>query len=322
MRWVPIVALLVACGDNRGEYLPPENRTDPSTLLETGLCANARCDAFADDVIELAPNYVLFANGATKRRWLSLPEGTQIDTSNMDDWRFPVGTRLWKEFTRDGVRVETRYMTKLLADDSAPRSWLFVSFAWNGRQNETVLAPNEGVPDANGTPHDIPSRSDCLGCHENLPGRVLGVGAMSLEGASPVGVADLVEMDLLSTPPASAFVVPGTDIDRAAFGYLHANCGHCHNPSSRPHLETPLELRLVTTATTLADVPARATTVDVPAIVGGIAGPIVHPGDPAGSVMIIRMNAPLAPTKMPALGTEMVDPVGQDVLTAWILEPP
>ena len=42
---------------------------------------------------------------AAKRRWIQLPEGATIDTSDMDYWQFPVGTKLWKEFVRDGVRV-------------------------------------------------------------------------------------------------------------------------------------------------------------------------------------------------------------------------
>lgn len=363
MRWWPLL-LLVGCG---GPRVVPTNPTDPATLIETGLCTDGPCERFADDAIELEPRYTLYADSATKRRWLALPEGERIDTSDMDDWRFPVGTRLWKEFTRDGVRVETRYIVKLLADDAAPNSWLFASFAWNAAQDETTRVPDAGVEDANGTQHDIPSRSACQGCHENLPGRVLGVGAMSLDGATPVSLADLVAMDMLTDAPRSAarrtreqargldtmvdadrvahrelgtaldtdralgpipaegelaFPVPGTDVDRAAFGYLHANCGHCHNPTSRVHLETPLELRLVTTARELVDVPARATTVDVAAVVGGVPGPIVRPGDPAGSVMIFRMNATEVPTKMPALGTEMIDPVGQVVLTDWILRPP
>ncbi len=321
MRWRVLAALwLAGCGDNH--HVVPTNPTDPSTLIETGLCDDARCEHIASDALEFAPRFQLYANGATKRRWIALPPDAQIDTSDMDYWRFPVGTRLWKEFTRDGVRVETRYITKLADDDAAAGAWLFRSFAWNEAQDETTRAPDAGVRDANGTPHDIPSRSDCQGCHENVPTRVLGFGAMSLDGATPLGIDELVAMNALTDPPAAPFVLPGTEIDRAAFGYLHANCGGCHNPRSRVHLESPMELRLTTSITAVADVPARATTVDVPAIVGGVVGPIVHPGDPEGSVMILRMNAPLAPTKMPTLGTEMIDPVGQDVLTAWILQPP
>ena len=42
----------------------------------------------------ISPRYPLWSDGAEKQRYLSLPPGTQIDTSNMDDWKFPVGTRV------------------------------------------------------------------------------------------------------------------------------------------------------------------------------------------------------------------------------------
>jgi hypothetical protein len=47
----------------------------------------------------------------------------------------------------------------------------------------------------------VPSRNDCLACHEGPAVPVLGYSAVQLE-APPL-------------PPA--------------LGYLHANCGHCHN---------------------------------------------------------------------------------------------
>ncbi|MFN0253564.1 MAG: hypothetical protein ACKV2T_42245 [Kofleriaceae bacterium] len=314
---------LLGCDEPR---VVPTNPTDPQTLIETGLCADARCERIAQDVLAFAPRYSLYSDGAQKRRWIALPDDTQIDTSDMDYWRFPVGTRLWKEFERDGVRVETRYLTKLLDDDAAPGAWLYTSFAWNAARDETTRAPEAGVRDANGTLHDIPSRSECQGCHDNMPTRVLGFGAMSLDGATPLSLAELVATDVLTQPLGAlgdpAFPVPGTEVDRAAFGYLHANCGGCHNPRSRVHLDTPVELRLTTTIRSLDEVPARKTTVDVPGIVGGLVGPIVAPGDPDSSVMMIRTRSSEVPTKMPALGTEMVDPIGQDALSAWILQPP
>src|SRR5688572_31053294 len=64
----------------------------------------------------------LWADGATKRRWLFLPDGAQIDSADPDHWRFPAGTRLWKEFTRDGVRVETRIMHKTGDGDADRKS--------------------------------------------------------------------------------------------------------------------------------------------------------------------------------------------------------
>lgn len=345
--WTAACLLVAACGDDKPaspdapagdapvEDAPIDAPATPTRLFDTGLCVDTACAQITAGVLEYTPQYQLYADGSTKRRWIYLPPGTTIDTTDMNHWKFPVGTKLWKEFTRDTTRVETRYITKLLADDDAPGAWFYVSFQWNSTNDDTTMAsPQMGVMNANGTDHDIPTRSNCRRCHEGVPGRVLGFQAMSLDYAAPSGLdlAGLVTMGALSAPPAAPatpgdpyFPVPGTDVDRTAFGYLHANCGGCHNPRSSIFGTTPLELRL--DVTKLADVtmiPARATTVNVNGTVGGapLLGPIVAPGDPASSVMIIRTNAPDFPVKMPEIGTETVDPVGQAALTAWINQPP
>jgi hypothetical protein len=342
----PIIAL-AACGDNRHvatdgapidnvEFDAPidGNSLTPQTLAETGLCTNPACTTFAADVHAYAPQYALWADGATKRRWIYLPPGSQIDTTDMNFWIFPVGTKLWKEFTRDGVRVETRYIVKLLADDTMPGAWFFVSYQWNATQDAT-MAVTQGVMNANGTDHDIPSRSNCRRCHENTPGRVLGFQAMSLDYAAPAGNLDLddaIAMGLLSSAPPGAasphYPLPGTAVDQTAFGYLHANCGGCHNTRSTIHDTTPLELRLdVSKLAAVTDVPARVTTVNVNGTVqagGGseLLGKIVAPGDPTNSVIILRTTATTSPPRMPEIGTELVDPAGQAALTAWISQPP
>jgi len=341
-----LVALaLCACGDDNNAAIdaptggdatdaPTDSMIDapfaPMKLSETGLCIDAACTQITAGIHEYAPQYPLYSDGATKRRWLYLPPGTTIDTSNMNHWKFPVGTKLWKEFTRGTTRVETRFITKLLADDAAPGAWFYASFEWNSTQTDTTLAsPGAGVPDANGTQHDIPSRANCRRCHEGVPGRVLGFQAISLDYAAPTGnldLADTIGMNLLSAPPTAPsagpyfpFPVAATTVDTAAFGYLHANCGGCHNPESPGFGHTPLDLRLdVTKLGTVQAVPAYATTVDINGSVGGLLGKIVDTQITDDSVMLIRMNAPAFPPKMPEIGTEIVDPDGQLTLRAWI----
>ena len=80
----------------------------PTTLQETGLCDDGPCAVIKPGILAFAPQYTLYSDGATKRRWIALPPGEVIDTSDMDYWRFPVGTRLWKEFVRGGVRIGHR----------------------------------------------------------------------------------------------------------------------------------------------------------------------------------------------------------------------
>jgi hypothetical protein len=315
------------CGDNTATTADAAvDAPVAGTLLETGLCMDAECTTFSSAVTEYEPRFQLWADTSSKRRWIQLPAGTQIDTTDMNHWVFPMGTKFWKEFTRGTTRVETRYITKLMADDNAPGAWLYASYEWNGTQDAAVLAsPQMGVMNANGTAHDIPSRSQCKECHDALkPSRVLGFGAVQLDYAAATGLLDLedlIAMNVLSAPPvAGSFALPADTTEApAALGYLHANCGHCHNPTSPTHDVTPLDLRLDVTKLGTVDVtPTYLTTVNVNGTVGGLTGKIIKPKDPGMSVMIERMNATTYPTKMPQLGTEDIDPVGQTALTAWI----
>lgn len=338
-----ILLLVAACGDNTqapvdgapSDQLVADVPIDgdpnhPLTLAETGLCLNAGCTQISPAAKPYTPQYVLWSDGATKKRWISLPAGMTIDSTNGNFWKFPVGTKVWKEFTRDGVRVETRFMMKVLADDATPGAWFFASYAWNATQDATTEATPGGMQNAGGTTHDIPSRQQCRRCHENTPGRVLGFQALSLDFQGAVGeldLDDLVSANALSTNPPAAggagaphYPLPGTAADKAAFGYLHANCGGCHNPTSAIMATTPVELRMdVTKLASVNVMPAVVTTRNVNGTVGGLNGPIVKPGDPAGSVMITRMTALTSPPRMPEIGTEVVDQAGGvATITAWI----
>ena len=103
------------------------------------------------------PRFELWSDGATKRRWMRLPPGTQIDTKDPDSWQFPNGTRFWKEFTRDGVRVETRFLQKVR---DAPEDWVAGGYLWNDDQSDATLS-TAGAVDALGTGHDVPAAGRC-----------------------------------------------------------------------------------------------------------------------------------------------------------------
>ena len=336
--------------------VPSDANATPATVQDTGLCADVMCLSIAADVNAYAPQFTLFADGATKLRWFRLPTGAKIDTTDMDHWVFPVGTQFWKEFTDEhGVRIETRYMTKLLADDSAPNAWFYVSYAWTAGQtaNTPVTA---GVQNANGTTHDIPSRQQCKSCHENLkPTRVLGFGAISLDYKSTttgdVDLDGMIAKELLTTNPPGAvsphYPLPGTAAEQAALGYLHANCGHCHNSTSAivTNNESPIQLRLDTLhLASTAVTPTYTTSVGVnghvvvpmdmdcptapatpcsaipqcPTTPAGAGSCLVDPADLLGSTLLFRFTSTNHSLHMPALGTKTTDPAGTAVLSAWV----
>lgn len=338
MRWMPVLVLLIACGDQSarpdagGRDAPvvdaaiDANPNNPMTLLETGLCLDTACTQIAPGIKPYRPRWELYSDGATKRRWIYLPPGTQIDTSDMDVWQFPVGTKLWKEFTRDGVRVETRLVMRI-GPGETNQDWFYMAYVWNQAQDATT-AEAFGVPDANGTMHDVPSRQNCKECHDaTQPSRVLGFSALQLDVDGPSGdaldLAALVGANLLTAPPTAqqgGAYFTGAALAEPALGYFHANCGHCHNPSSKVFTDiTPLNLRLtVGTLATVEGAPAYLTTVDKDGMLVDGATKIVVPGQPDQSILIKRFETTNIATRMPKLGTEIMDTTGQTTLRTWI----
>jgi hypothetical protein len=232
------------------------------------------------DALEFAPRYPLWSDGMQKRRWLHVPEGASIDKSDPEAWEFPRGTRAWKEFRRAGKPVETRTIERL-----ADGSWRYLTYAWDEKGGGATLAPEEGIPG-----RGIPSRADCLACHEGAPVPILGYSAVQLEtGLAP------------------------------ALGYLHGNCGHCHNDAALPALELPLLQS--------ASRPAASAARSYAALIGrssrfrphGAANPQrVVPGDAQRSILVARMKSTDPLTRMPPLGVTLVDAEGLALITRWI----
>ncbi len=314
--------------------MPDADPNKPTTLMGTGLCLDPACSQINPDVHPYTPQFVLWADTASKRRWIYLPPGTQIDTTDMDHWVFPQGTKVWKEFTRDDgmgneIRVETRYITKIGAGNNF-NDWFYVAYQWNATQDGTMAVPN-GVMNANGTQHDIPPRSACITCHDNLaPTRVLGFGAIQLDLHAAAGELDLdgvIAAGWLTSPPTGTtprYPMPSsTGFEPAALGYLHANCGHCHNPLSHVYNDNGVRMVLrenVATLGTIDMTPPYMTAVNAIATTGVPGGQtmIVVPGDTAMSAMIYRFETTNTSYHMPQLGSEMMDPTGDTILTDWI----
>lgn len=289
-------------------------------VAATGLCADSACTRISSNVKPFLPRWQLYTDGATKRRWIYIPPGKRIDTANMNDWQFPVGTKVWKEFVRGGVKVETRYMVKTGTDAAA---WHMVTYAWNAAQTESRQAPDAGVINALGTPHDIPPRSACAQCHANVRGRVLGFSAFQLDYAASAPNVDFDDARALGwlthapTGPSPHWPLPGTAAAKAALGYAHANCGHCHHSSS-PLINRPM-LRLETGYTsTIQSTRMYRSTVNVTGTTFEGATIVVKPRYPEQSILIKRMATSDTRKRMPYLGVEVPDPAGLSIMRQWI----
>lgn len=285
-------------------------------LSATGLFADASTDTLAPGVRAYRPEFELWSDGASKRRWVFLPPDAAVDSADMDAWQFPTGTKFWKEFTSAGVRVETRLLQKMGPN---PGDWLALSYIWSEDGQDAYAAP-AGRENARGTTHDVPSAALCMGCHGGTRGHVLGFSAVQLAHDAPpaeLNLSRLLEDKRLSVPPARFPKIPGDERSRRALGYLHANCSHCHNQHRPervgprcfdPQKEFDLSLRtdeLASVSTTGAYRTAL--------------GNVIEPRDPDGSAIVQRVEGTnwFGP-RMPPLATEAIDRHGVQLLRAWI----
>jgi hypothetical protein len=316
------------CSDtfDGGSGVESWNGVPPATLSGTGLyqCVGGVLTP-ANGIRSFHPTYALWSDGIQKSRWISLPPNTQIDTSNMDHWSFPAGTRLWKEFVVNGKRVETRLIART---DAGPDDFMFAVYQWNADQTDAVYEPG-GVANANGTDHDIPTTDQCLFCHRWLPEKVLGFSAIQLthasSGSDDVSLSTLVAEGRLTVAPADGgYTVPGDAVTAAALGYLHANCGNCHNSTGISSFQTPFSLHLDVGARTPAETSAYLTAVGVPVdkyIRPGITHRVA-PGNPDASCVPARMSQRVYNEQMPPIATKYVDDAGVAAIKAWILSLP
>jgi hypothetical protein len=207
------------------------------------------------------PQYPLWTDGAAKRRWIHLPPGTAIDKSNPEAWEFPRGTRLWKEFALDGRVVETRFIQR-----QADGSWRYATYLWNAQGTQATLAPEDG---AQVGAYVVPSRSDCVTCHEGPAVPVLGYSATQLESRLP-----------------------------GAAGYLHGNCGHCHNERALPGLDFALAHEPTRAEQSLARTKRGAAQ--------------------RAELIAERMSSHNASKRMPPLGVQVPDANGLSLIQRWI----
>lgn len=309
----------------------------PRRLSQTGLYHAGNTSELDPRVLVYTPQYPLWSDGASKRRYVRLPEGMAVEASDPDRWQFPVGTRFWKEFAF-GRRVETRYMER-----RGDGSWAYATYVWDAAGSDAELAPERGLKRAfslaSGVGYDIPSRIDCSACHEGRPGGVLGFNALQLSpDPDPLavhrepplpGAVDLAELErrgavqglpavLLAAPPR---IAARSATERAALGYLYGNCSSCHNAAGPL---APLGLDFDQSVGASASLSrAGVTSVGQPSrflLPGAEHSLRIAPGRPEASTLSFRMGSRGPTTQMPPFGTRLVDEAGLALIERWITE--
>ena len=327
---------LAIAGQLHGAVPEAGDAWPPQRLRDTGLYDDWDAKTVGPGKIRFAPQYPLWTDGARKTRWLQIPQGTWIDASDPDAWKFPVGTRFWKEFA-----FERRAETRLI--ELTRGGWRYATYVWNDEETEAVLAPERGISRGmvirGNVRHAIPSRSDCTSCHEAGPSRILGFSALQLsddrdpnaphaervpEGGMTLGA--LVARGVVRGLPRGADrtaprIAAKTPTERAALGYLYGNCSYCHTSKGElANLNMSFDYPI---ARTEPLAPAVRTTVEQlskfqPATWTNAERVCV--ANPDQSVLVARMPSRNPVLQMPPVGTRLVDDAAVALIRKWISE--
>lgn len=294
---------------------PPD--TFPQVLSATG-CFDASDPT--QPVAGLIPydlNAPLWSDGAQKQRYFAIPDGTTITVGADGDFDFPNGTVLAKTFSLGGKRVETRLFMRHLDG-----TWAGYSYEWNDQETEATLLPGAKSRVVGGQTWSYPSRAQCMGCHTAIAGRALGPELAQLNRAVtyPTGrtrdqLFTLEGLGYFSAPlptPWPRLSPPdGTDaLEARARAYLHSNCSGCHRQGAG---QGPADFRwqLPLKDTNVCD--ALPQNGDL----GVMNARLLAPGSPSTSLISLRMHA-LNASRMPILGTSVVDAQGTGLIDQWI----
>ena len=288
-------------------------------LSETGCLDVTHPTTPPQGMIAYEVNSPLWSDGATKDRWLYVPEGAKVGVQADGDLDLPPGSAAVKTFSVAGKKIETRLFVRY--PDS---SWAGYSYEWNDAETEATLLPGAKTkPLANGDRWVFPSRGECFACHTPVAGFTLGLEARQLD-RDVAGVNQLARFSgVLAQPvtpgalaPLRAADAPGASAEARARGYLHANCSMCHREGSGAGAAT-LDLRIdkAFAETKTCNVAPQAGELAVPGL------KLVAPGDPARSAVAQRMRA-TGSTRMPTLASHVVDGAGVAAVEAWIASLP
>jgi uncharacterized repeat protein (TIGR03806 family) len=193
---------------------PPANAPKfPTKLSETGLFASTKDHTPAAGLIPYSVNAALWSDGASKDRFLALPDSSQIEfevevypqpaPGAPPGWRFPADTVLVKTFSlemeADNPASKRRLETRLLhfkpmpgTDEVGAQFWRGYTYVWNDEQTDAELLDAAGavrsfqIKDAHapGGKREqtwrFPSRSECTMCHTFSAKYALGVDTLQM----------------------------------------------------------------------------------------------------------------------------------------------
>lgn len=296
-------------------------RTIPGQLSQTGCVNPADPKLPAAGLIPYAPNAPFYSDDAVKARWLALPDGQRINVTASNDFDFPNGSVLVKNFSLGTQLVETRLFMR--HNDGV---WAGYTYEWNAGGTDAARVVGGRTVTVAGQTWQFPSEAQCLQCHSVAAGRTLGleIGQLNGDFGYPTGrtanqLTTLNAIDTLTPAlaqaPAQLPVIPSpfgsAPLGQRARAYLHSNCSYCHQPGGPAPTDIDFRYTTALPATNTCDItPDRG---DL-----GITDPRrIAPGSAARSVVVARVNRTGADA-MPPLMRHKIDTAGVALLTDWV----
>lgn len=346
--WIfAMVLILVQCSEEEEPMVIVEPEVNPVNLsIDDPFDLLSEYNFFEGTLSQQNPNEIggvipydlntaLFSDYAFKKRFVYVPEGSQIPfNASSEVLNLPVGSVLIKTFyykNNDGS--DKLIETRLLIHSSS--GWDAQTYIWNDAQTDAIRsvigATKSLTVMANGTEQTfsylIPNQNQCKNCHA-FNGTLVPIGPTvpnlnkdySYTDGRDNQIVKWVQNGILSDPSTSILPAWG-DIDAAqidlndrARAYLHVNCASCHRregsaANSGLYLEydnmDSLSLGFWKTPVAAGDGS------------GGLSYGI-YPGNAQESILLYRMKADAVDERMPEIGRELLHVQGIELIREWI----
>ena len=151
--------------------------TIPDDLSATGCADPGDPTQPSSGLVPYAPNAPFWSDGADKSRWIGLPDGTTVDINGEDDFVFPNGTVIRKDFSLAGQLIETRLFMR-----HPDGVWAGYTYEWNPAETAATRVIGGKTRQVGGQEWIYPSEGECMQCHTNAAGFALGPEIAQLNG--------------------------------------------------------------------------------------------------------------------------------------------
>ena len=295
----------------------------PAQLSATGCVSAADASKPAAGLIPYDVAAPFWSDGATKERWLAIPNGTSISVGADGDFTFPSGSVLMKHFRLNGNLIETRLFMRHPDGD-----WAGYTYEWNAQHTDATLVQGGKTVDYGHAELDLPERRRLLA----LPYVGRGLCARPRERAAesrlhlcehgPDGERALDARqdrdvhDAARRPSRRSRCCrirsARAPLAQRARAYLHTNCSQCHRPNGPTSSSMDLRYSTALANTGACDAPPQSGDLGI-----GASARIIAPGSAANSVLLARINRRDA-NQMPPLATNVIDTAGVQLISDWI----